>query len=940
MGTTDNKWYAQDTEKVLDNLRTSARGLSDTEASIRSGKYGMNLLESKKKPPLVIKFLEQFKSILVLILIGAAVLSVLVGEYTDAIVIFIVITINAMIGFFQEFKAEKAMEALKRMSEPVARVMRNGVVREIPAEKVVPGDVIVLEEGFKVPADAYLIRANNLKVDESVLTGESEAVTKRVAAFDGELTVSEQKNMLFSSTNITMGNGRAVVVRTGMKTEMGKIAAMVQGSSSEMTPLQKRLDKVGKIVTIYAGIVCTIVFFIGMGKGMWAGRSVWGILTEGTLIMSCISLAVAVIPEGLPIVVVVTLAIGVQDMAKRHAIIRRIASVETLGSTTVICTDKTGTLTRNTMTVREIYTPGMTIRVTDEARSGDECGLPVGRFLSKGGVVDLSKAPSYDRMMQVCLLCNNSTVDEEAGNGNGNGNGDGPWKTLGDSTENALLTCAKKAGVEIRVHRKRYPRMAEFTFDSDLKRMSTINEVDGDFFIFSKGAPAVIIEMCSRISVKGDEKPITDEQKRLMVKANDRMAGAAMRVLGLACRKLGKDEIPGEAGGTGGAFTTLKREDTEKDLVFLGLVGMIDPPRLESKKAIELCKRAGVRVVMITGDQKPTAVAIGKELGIIEDESNVITGPELEEMTDRELEKKVEHIGVFSMAIPAHKLKVISALKKNGHVVAMTGDGVNDAPALTQADIGISMGITGTDVAKEASDMILTDDNFGTIVSAIDGGRRIYNNIRRFIRYQLSTNVGAILVILIASLFRNELPLLPAQILWVNIIMDGPPALALAMESTTWGVMDRPPIDPKRGIITKKLIMSVVLLGVFMAVGTLYVFFAADHLFTGSGGGGIIKAQTMAFTIFVLFQLFNVFNCRSDEKSIFRIGIFKNKYILWAVLLCLALQIGVIYIPFLQDLFHTVPLTWKDWIPIVLISSLIIWVDEIYVWAIGHKMDI
>ncbi len=937
LGAAEERYYTEEPQAVLEALKTSPQGLTRADAKTRLVEYGHNQLEAKKRTPLIFKFLEQFRSVLVLILIGAAVLSILIGEHTDAIVIFIVITINAVIGFFQEFRAEKAMEALKRMSEPIARVVRNGEVREIPAEEVVPGDIITLEEGSKVPADAYLIEANNLKVDESVLTGESAAVLKKVNAFAGERTLSEQKNMLFASTNVTSGNGRGVVVRTGMRSEIGKIAAMVQASGTEMTPLQKRLDRVGKIITVYAGIVCALVLIIGVGKGMWGGESAWGVLSEGTLLMSCISLAVAVIPEGLPIVVVVTLALGVQDMAKRHAIIRRIASVETLGSTTVICTDKTGTLTKNEMTVREIYMPGMTVRVTDEGRSGDENGLPEGRFLTKKGEMRPSENPEFERMMRACLLCNNSTAEE----GNGENEEDGraaAWKPIGDSTENALLTCARKAGVEIGKMRCGYPRMVEYTFDSDLKRMSTVNEVDGEYFVYTKGAPGLVIPMCGRISVKGKVKPLTDEQRELMIKANDRMAGGAMRVLAFAYRKLDAKEIAGSGDQQRKNFKKLGRDAVEKDLVFMGLVGMIDPPRPESKRAIELCKKAGVRVVMITGDQKPTAVAIGKELGIIEDESNVITGPELDRMSDEDLAKNVEHIGAYSMAIPAHKMKVISALKKKGHVVAMTGDGVNDAPALTRANIGIAMGITGTDVAKEASDMVLTDDNFGTIVSAIDGGRRIYNNIRRFIRYQLSTNIGAIIVILTASLFRNQLPLLPAQILWINILMDGPPALALAMEPTTWEVMDRPPIDPKKGIITKKMITSVILLGMFMAVGTLYVFFAADHLFTGEQYT-IKKAQTMAFTIFVLFQLFNVFNCRSDEKSLFRIGLFKNKYILWAVLLCLGLQFAVIYVPFMQDLFHTVPLKWVDWVPIVLISSLIIWVDEIYVWAIGHKMD-
>ncbi len=918
------QWYMKDTDSVLKTLQSTGNGLSSTEAGKRLQKYGKNRLVGKKRKSVVLKFLEQFRSVLILILIGAAILSIVIGHNSDAIVIFIVITLNAIIGFFQEYRAEKAIDALKMMSEPTARVVREGEVREIQAENLVPGDIIALEEGYRVPADAYIIESNSLKVDESILTGESVAVLKKVKSYKKKLTLSEQKNMLFSSTNITGGNGRAVVVRTGMKSEIGKIASMVSASETEMTPLQIRLDKLGKWITLYAVIICVIVFGILLWK-------------EGDIreynepVMTAISLAVAVIPEGLPIVVVVALAIGVQEMAKKHAIIRRIPSVETLGCTTVICTDKTGTLTKNEMTVREIFAAGNYIQVTDECASGEEGPMPVGRFMQKGREMTELGTEELDHILKMSLLCNNSNVDESE-----DVKCNGVWKPIGDSTENALLTLSKKAGIAIKDGREKYPRSYEFTFDSDLKRMSTVNSMADAAYLFTKGAPSVVLGLCDRISINGKIKALTDKERKILANANRKMAGKAMRILAFAERKIEKGDPLADSVKNGNNGQDHNREEAEKNLVFLGLVGMIDPPRSETKEAIERCKKAGVRVEMITGDQKPTAVAIGKEIGIIHDESNVLTGPELDEMTEEDLAGKVEYIGGYSMAVPAHKMSVISALKKKGHVVAMTGDGVNDAPALTRADIGISMGITGTDVAKEASDMVLTDDNFGTIVGAIDGGRKIYNNIRRFIRYQLSTNVGAILIIMIASLFYGELPLLPAQILWINILMDGPPALALAMEPTTWDVMDRPPIDPKKGILTKKIVTSVLLLGIFMCIGTLYIFFGAKHLF---GDVGIKKAQTMAFTIFVMFQLFNVFNCRSDEKSIFSIGLFKNKYILWAVALCLGLQLGVVYIPFMQNLFHTVALSWKEWIPIVLISSLIIAVDEIYVKMIGNKLD-
>ncbi len=918
MGFEEDQWYRKGLFLTLKDLETSAKGLSQEEARKRLKRYGPNRLAEVKKKSLIIKFLEQFKGILIIILLIAAGLSAWIGlnsdegsllvKLSDTIVILVVITINAIVGFFQEFRAEKAMDALKQMSNPRARVQRDGTEEEIPAEELVPGDVIIVEEGVKVPADAYLMDANNLRVDESALTGESVSVSKDVVAYIEELPLSKQKNMLFSTTIVTGGNGKAVVVRTGMKTEIGKIATLVQSSESEMTPLQKRLDKLGKQIALYAGIVCFIVLIINLITH-WS--SISEIATINQLLLVSISLAVAVIPEGLPVIVIVTLAIGIKEMARKNAIIRNIPSVETLGGTTVICTDKTGTLTRNEMTARKLYFDDKFISVTGEGYD------TTGKFIDDGKALNVSDSKTLASILRACILCNNSVTGEENDS-----------KPIGDSTENALLVLGIKGGVDLD-ERKRYERVKEFTFDSALKRMSVVHRIDNDFYLFVKGAPSVVTGRCSKISHKGKITSFGGNHKKKMIRMNNKMAGEAMRVLALAYKKLDVSDAPSPY-----QFIHFHdRDEMEKDIVFLGLVGMIDPPRKATKEAVRLCKKAGVRVVMITGDQKPTAVTIAKELGIITKSNEVLTGPELEKMSTKELEKRVERIRVFAMAVPAHKLSVISALKKKGHVVAMTGDGVNDAPALTKADIGISMGITGTDVAKEASDMILTDDNFGTIERAIEGGRRIYNNIRRFIRYQFSTSVGAILVIVIATLFSKDLPLMPAQILWINIIMDGPPALALAMEPTKGNVMERPPIDPKKGIISKKMLASVILLGLFMSIGTLYIFFGSKAAGYSTG-----KAQTMAFTIFVLFQLFNVFNCRSDEESIFKKGFFSNKYILWAVSFSLILQICVVYVPFLQDLFHTVPLGGLDWLAIIIMSSLILAVDEIYVKAIGNRL--
>jgi Ca2+-transporting ATPase len=925
LGFEEDQWYRKGLFLTLKDLDTSQEGLSQDEAKKRLIEHGPNRLAEVKKKSLIIKFLEQFKGILIIILILAAIASAFIGlnsdegslliKLSDTIVILVVITINAIVGFFQEFRAEKAMDALKQMANPRARVQRDGKEEEIPAEELVPGDVIIVDEGVKVPADAYLMDANNLRVDESALTGESVSVSKDVVAYIEELPLSKQKNMLFSTTIVTGGNGKAVVVRTGMKTEIGKIATLVQSSETEMTPLQKRLDKLGKQIALYAGIVCFIVLVINI-------ISHWETITETSTIhrflLTSISLAVAVIPEGLPVIVIVTLAIGIQEMAKKNAIIRNIPSVETLGGTTVICTDKTGTLTRNEMTAREMYFDDKFISVTGEGYD------TTGKFLMDGKSLDPKKCKTLETILRTVVLCNNSVMGESENKCHGDVS-----KPIGDSTENAMLVLGMKGGVDLDT-RKRYERIKEFTFDSALKRMSVVHRIDDEFFLFVKGAPSVITGRCNKISKDGKIIPFGGKDKKKMIRMNNKLAGEAMRVLAVAYKKIDVSKAPSPY-----QFIHFHdRDEMEKDLVFLGLVGMIDPPRKATKEAVRLCKRAGVRVVMITGDQKPTAVTIGKELGIITKSNQVLTGPELEKMSQKELEKRVEGIRVFAMAVPAHKLSVISALKKKGHVVAMTGDGVNDAPALTKADIGISMGITGTDVAKEASDMILTDDNFGTIERAIEGGRRIYNNIRRFIRYQFSTSVGAILVILVATIFSKDLPLLPAQILWINIIMDGPPALALAMEPVKGNVMERPPIDPKKGIISKKMLASVFLLGIFMCIGTLYIFFGSQ----AAAGYSVAKAQTMAFTIFVLFQLFNVFNCRSDEESIFKKGFFSNKYIIWAVSFSLILQICVVYVPFLQDLFHTVPLNGFDWLAIIIMSSLILAVDEIYVKAIGNRL--
>ncbi|MBW2993016.1 calcium-translocating P-type ATPase, SERCA-type, partial [Candidatus Woesearchaeota archaeon] len=771
--------------------------------------------------------------------------------------------INAILGFVQEYRAEKSIEALKKLASLKAVVVREGVEHEINARELVPGDIIMIETGEKIPADCRLLDIVNLETQEAVLTGESLPVKKEIKVLRAAAGIGDRINMVFSGTIVTRGRGKAVVAETGMHTEIGKIAAMIQEEPDGPTHLQLKLKKLGEWLGIAAIVFCATVFGVGVLLG-------FGKLE---MFMTTLALAVAAIPEGLPAVVTIGLALGVQRMVKRNALIRTLHSVETLGSTTVICSDKTGTLTHNEMTVRKIFANNKIFTVTGSGYS------TIGNFYHKTEKID---SKELRLLLQIGALCNNAKLDEE--------------KVIGDPTEGALIVSAAKAGLIRKELELKYPRIEEFEFTSERKRMSTFHNIEGKKMVYCKGAPDVIIELCDRIYINGRVRRLTRADKKLLLKVNEGMAKQALRVLGLA-------------------FKESDRLD-EKNMIFIGMQGMIDPPRKEVKEAIKKCRTAGIRVVMITGDFKITAEAIGKELGL---EGKSIDGKELDKIGH--LEDHVDDIVIYARIDPKHKVKILEALKKKGNVVAMTGDGVNDAPALKKADIGIAMGITGTDVAKEASDMILTDDNFASIVSAVEEGRSIFNNIRKFVKYLLSSNLGELLTLFLAIILRFPLPLVAIQILWINLVTDGLPALALSVEPADLDVMKHPPRNPKEGIITKSRALWMIVTGIIMMTGTLAIFRAYNYEIN------LMYAQTMAFTTLVLFQMFNVLNCRSERSSVFRI-MFTNRYMLGAIGASILLQILVVHTP-LNTLFYTTPIKIVDWGYALLVSCSILIIGEV-----------
>ncbi len=872
-------YHTLSVEQTLSTLQTSKTGLSHQEAEQRIQQYGLNELQACEEISPWKIFLAQFESPIVWVLVAAVVVSAAIGEYLDAIVIGIILIANAVIGFMQEYHAQKAIDALKKMVSLQAIVLRDGKEKKIDASQLVPGDIILLEAGVKIPADARLLELTELQLQEAILTGESVPVEKSLNPVKAEALLGDRKNMVFSGTTITNGKAVAVVCKTGMKTEIGNIACMLNTEKQEATPLQKSLKVLGKWLGILTLGICVVVFLTGILKG------------EPILefFIVAVSLAVAAIPEGLPAVVTIALALGVQKMAKKNALVRKLPSVETLGCTTVICTDKTGTLTHNQMTVTKVYVDNETIEVTGVGYN------PQGTFSKKPADLPL--------LLQIGVLNNDARV---------NGTTD---EIFGDPTEGSLLISGLKLGLDKHVLKLKYPRLREFLFTSERKRMTTIHNLDGELRVYTKGALDVILERCSRIVLNGKIQPLTAQQKRQILDKNEEFATQALRVLGFAYRPLLKSE------------TTEKLTDktAEKDLIFAGMQAMIDPPRKEAKEAIAKCKEAGIKVIMITGDHKSTALAIAQELGLY---GKAVTGEDLKNIN---LVDEVEKIAVFARVNPEHKLNIVNALKQKGHIVAMTGDGVNDAPALKKADIGIAMGISGTDVAKEASTMILTDDNFASIVNAVEEGRAIYSNIRKFVTYLLSSNIGEVLTIFVAILLGMRLPLLAIMILWMNLITDGLPALALGVEPAEPGIMTKKPRDPKEKILDMKKGAYLFAMGIVMTVGTLFLFQRAEKI-------DYVYATTMAFTALMMYEMFNVINCKSHEESIFTLGLMQNKKLLFAIASSVALQLLVIYTP-LNTFFKTTPLTGMDWVWILVVSSSVLWFGEVWKFVAKQRAN-
>ncbi|EOU1462021.1 calcium-transporting P-type ATPase, PMR1-type [Clostridium perfringens] len=861
-------WYKKSKNEILQELDVDEKnGLSSTEALRRLEKYGKNKLETKKKKTLFKQFLSQLKDVMIYILIIAAIISAFLGEISDALIILLVIIINAVIGVIQESKAEKALDALKELSTPKALVKRDGSLKEILSEDIVPGDIVIIDAGRYIPGDLRLIDTANLKIEESAFTGES-VPSEKDASFlpDKEIPIGDQNNMAFMSTLATYGRGVGVVVGTGMNTEIGKIAKMIEQEENDETPLQKKLSELGKILGFLAVGICILIFIISF----FQGRD----LLE--MFLTSISLAVAAIPEGLPAIVAIVLALGVQRMVKKNAIIRKLPAVETLGSVSIICSDKTGTLTQNKMTVTTVYTNDSYIKESEFNLNDNESKL----------------------LVDCMVLCNDATYSEKS--------------QTGDPTEIALLESPFKLNILKEKLEKEFKRIDEIPFDSDRKLMTTVNLVDDKKArVFTKGALDSILSICNKISVNGKLLDFSKEYKAKVLENSNIMSDKALRVLAFAYKDISKENIV--------------LDSLEKDLVFIGMVGMIDPPRLEVKDSIKLCKSAGITPVMITGDHKNTAFAIANELGIAKDISQAITGHEIDKFKEEEFNEKIINYRVFARVSPEHKVKIVKAFKSHGNIVSMTGDGVNDAPSLKAADIGVAMGITGTDVSKGASDMILTDDNFSTIVSAVEEGRKIYLNIKKSIVFLLSCNLGEILTLFTAILLNWNSPLQPIHILWVNLITDSFPALALGVDKTKEDVMNNPPRNPKESIFIKSDKIQLIINGVLIGGITLFAFKLGERLYADS----LIHAQTMAFVVLSVSQLFLSLSLRSNTKSAFSLGIFSNKYLVYSILLGIFLQVIIISISFIANIFKVTPLLLYDWIVVILVSLIPFAINEI-----------
>jgi Ca2+-transporting ATPase len=882
----NKSWYTFSESNIYSELKTSKDGITSAEATERIKTYGLNELTKKKENTALKILIGQFKSFLVGLLVIAMAVSYLIGKHIDAYVIGIIVILNALLGFIQEYRADKAVESLKKLSAPKAHVMREGRVQEIDATQVVPGDILVLAEGDRIPADARLIEAMSLEVNESTLTGESISTVKQTEILtDASLTIGDRKNMVFMNTVITRGRGTAVVIGTGMTTEIGLIAKSISEQKTPETPLQKKLGIVAKNLGIAALVISAAVF----GLGIFRGEEIIEMFT------AAVSLAVAAVPEGLPAVVTITLALGLKRMANANALIRKLPVVETLGSATVICSDKTGTLTKNEMTVQQIYTSENLISISGIGYD------PEGEFTLDSKKITLSDSKSLDLTLRAGTMCTTANLYHDNDKG---------WYINGDPTEGALIVSAQKSGMIKDTMVKQHKHISELPFDSKRKMMSVIYELREKRIAYIKGAPEIFLGKASHFYTDKGVKKLTAGDKEEIHKVLEDMSSKALRVLAVGYKYLPEKDKYTE-------------EEVENDIVFVGLQAMIDPERPEVKAAIETCTRAGIRTIMITGDHGSTASAIAKNLGILTEGGKVIIGKELDLMSDKDLEIAVKSTRVFARVSPEHKLKIVYALKKNGNIVAMTGDGVNDAPALKAADIGVAMGINGTDVAKDSADMVLADDNFASIVAAVEEGRGIFDNIRHFIRYLLSSNIGEVMAIFVAMLIGLPLPLIAVQILLMNLLTDGLPALAIGVDPPVPNIMERPPRDPKEGAITKETWMFSLIVGLTMMVGTVGIFWA--NLDTG-----LDYARTLAFTTIVMFQMFNIFNARA-VKSILKDthAIFNNKALLLAIFGSVALQVLIVHTPLLQGYFETVSLSLMDWVAAVGVGFSVIVVIEL-----------
>jgi len=926
----DVTWHVLSREEVLEKLDSELEeGLSGEEASKRLNTYGPNQLVEGKKTTFLEMVYEQLNNFVVIMLIAAAVISAFLGEGLDAGAIITIVVLNTIMGVIQDSRAQQELEALKKMASPEAQVLRDGHRISVPASKLVPGDIVFLETGNFVPADVRLIEAINLKIEEAALTGESVPVQKNAAVVvDSTASLGDRKNTAFSGTVVTYGRGKGVVVSTGMHTQIGLIATMLQSVEEEETPLQRRLDQLGKTLGWACLVISGLVFLSGLIEG--------GDILD--MFMIAVSLAIAAVPEGLPAVVTISLALGMRQMVKRHALIRRLSSVETLGSATVICSDKTGTLTQNAMTVTRIWVDGKALEVTGSGYS------PKGDFIDDGKKADVHSFPGISTALWVGTLNNDAQLEEVFEDGKQT------FRIIGDPTEGSILVAAAKAGAQAEVLNKAYPRSGEVPFDSERKRMVTVHKVKNptekdpspftgenkkeSYVIAVKGAPDVVLKLCNRVQkMDNTHEKLSDKKRKEIIAANDEMTENALRVLGMAYRVVSAkpDEVD--------------NDELEKDLIFAGLVGMIDPAREEVKPALLKAVGAGIRTIMITGDYPNTARAIAQSIGLIRSGHKVRTGADVDAMSDKELQNEVSEIDVFARVSPEHKMRIVKALRAQGQVVAMTGDGVNDAPAIKAADIGVAMGITGTDVAKETADMVLTDDNYVSIVSAVEQGRIIYSNIRKFVYYLISCNLAEIMIIFLPTMFGQFLfpkaialgllsPLKPIQLLWLNLVTDGAPALALGTEKGDPDVMDQQPRPPKEPIINRLMLIGVTVQTIAITLTTLIAYSV------GLNQPDPRYAETLAFATLVFSELFRAYTSRSERYPILKVGVFSNKWMNWAVLGSSVLMLLVMYVPFLQEIFNTVSLGWTEWrliIPLFLVPSVAAEITKYIISARGKN---